>query len=325
MKLKRMIGIIFLTGAGVTYATAQKQKFDSAYIQKFEKENVAELYPGIYRSSFLFKSPKEKTGFRLLANSSAYIGTYFEYKWLALNFSTAIPETQLDRNIRLRYNSLNLRFGTPSFMFKPFLNSYNGLLIPENKRDREFLLFKNIQIVNAGTDVLYYINHQSFSYSASCFFSKQQIKSAGSFIAGVTPLWQQINWTTPSRQLIEDSTTYTLLASQPQWLSLTARFGYTYNFVFNKGKWSIAPVVLLGMGGLHEIQTNRKRFQTITDIQATINAGYNGTHYYFIATAWWDNLKTNLFVKDMDQHNTDISFTVGYRFGNVNRKILGIL
>ncbi|MBX9784292.1 MAG: DUF4421 domain-containing protein [Chitinophagaceae bacterium] len=300
--------------------------FDTSYVKQFEKDNVLELYPGIYNSRFNFKAARNRLNdFRLVANSSAYLGAYLEYKWLAFNLSTAIPGTELDRNIRLRYTSLNLRFGGTQFMYRPFFNSYNGLLIPERKRGREFLPFKNIQITNAGADIYYYSNGKKFSYGASDFFSKQQVKSAGSFIVAVTPMWQKIRWVNPSRELITDSNTFSLLSSQPQWVSLTGRLGCTYNFVFEKGKWSVPPTVLLGVGGLHQIYSVQKKLQPVSDVQAWINAGYNGPHYYFYFTAWWDNLRTNLFVKDLEQVNTDVSVTFGYRFKSWRKKVLGIL
>jgi hypothetical protein len=308
------------------FPVSAQSKFDSSYVRSFEKSNVVEIYPGNYTSDFLFKSPRNRLNdFKLRANSSAYTGVYFEYKWLAFNLSTAIPGTQLDRNIRLRYTSFSMRYGGAQFMFRPFYNSYNGLLLPEGRRREQFLPFKDIQIMNAGTDIYYYLNRKRFSYGASNFFSKQQIRPAGSFIVMATPMWQEIKWRTPSRELIKDTSTYNLLTSQPQWVSFTARVGYTYNFVIQKGRWSISPTVLTGAGALHEIKSNRQNFQGITDLQAWINAGYNGPHYYFYFLAWWDNLRTNLFVKDLRQVNTDVSVTFGYRFRSLKKKMLGIL
>lgn len=309
-----------------SFSWSQSKGVDTNFVKPFSKENVVEAYQGVYSSNFIFTSPHIRNrNFRLQSNSSAYAGIYFGYKWLAINFSAAIPGTQLDRNIRLRYNSFSFRFGTNQFSFRPFFNSYNGLLIPEKRRGREFLPFKDIQLTNAGTDVFYFANDKTFSYKAGAFFSKLQVKSAGSFIAGITPLWQSIKWKTPSRELIDDSATYNLLTSQPEWVSLTARLGYTYNFVFDRGKWSIAPVLLLGAGGLHELNTTQQSFHAISDIQASITAGYNGNNVYCYVGARWDNLRSNLFVKQLEQRNADVSITFGYRFGNAKKKIMGIL
>lgn len=305
---------------------AQQQKADTSFIQPFSKENVVELHPAVYKSNFLFRSMHSRAyNFRMVANSSAYTSVYAGYKWLAVTVSHSLPFTQLDKNVHLKYNSLSFHAGNDAFSVHPFYNSYNGLLIPEKRHSRDYVPFKDMSISNAGTDCYYYANSKTFSYHAAYSFSKKQIKNAGSFIAGISPLWQKIKWHQPSRSLIEDSSTYTLLASDPQWLSLTGRLGYTCNIALHHGSWCIVPTVLLGAGGVKELYSDRHTIQSVSDLQGSLTAGYNGADCYLYLTAWYDNLKTNLFVKNLEERNSDISLTVGYRFSNSKRKWLGIL
>jgi Domain of unknown function (DUF4421) len=305
---------------------AQPATVDTNYIHSFDKQNILEINPGVYSSRFNFTNPGErKNDYRLVANSSGYVGIYLGYKWLSLKYSWAMPGTQLDKNVKLQYTSLGFRFGERHMRFHPFYDSYNGLLIPVQKHKDSFDVFRGIQFSDAGFDFFYFTNTKRFSFSAAYTFSEQQAKSTGSFLIMATPLWQKVNWKSPSRDLISDSATYTLLSSDPHWLSLIARIGYTYNFTFQKGKWSIGPAVLIGGGGLKEMNTPDKNLQAVTDIQAWLKAGYNGPNYYIYFNAWWDNLKTNLFIKNLHQVNTDFSIKAGYRFHSWKKKVLGVL
>lgn len=307
---------------------AQQKKTDTAYIKQFDVPNVVELYAGAYSTHFSFTGVHEhktKNDYRLVANSSAYLGTYVNYKWVSLKYSWAMPGTELDKNVRLKYTSLSLRMGTKQMAFHPFYDSYNGLLIPAKEPGNRYKPFRGIQFSDAGMDLSYYTQSNRFSYHAAAYFSEVQIKSKGTFFMMATPMWQKINWKNPSLDIITDTATFRLLSADPQWISLVARAGFMYNFVFQRGKWSIAPAILVGAGGLKELPVAHTALQAVTDIQAWITAGYNGPEFYFYANAWRDDLQTNLLIKNLQQVNTDFSITAGYRFPNLKKKILKLL
>jgi Domain of unknown function (DUF4421) len=305
---------------------AQQTKVDTNYIHTYIKKNVIEISPGIYSTHFNFTNPGErKNNYRLDVNSSGYAGVYLNYKWLSLNYSFAMPGTQLDKNVKLNYKSFSFSFGERRLQFHPFYDSYNGLLIPEQKHKDSFEIFRGITFRDAGIDLFYYTNSNHFSFYTAQGFSEQQMKSSGSVFLMATPLWQKVNWKNPSRNLIIDSTTYTLLSQEPQWASFIARVGYIYNFSFQKGKWCVIPAVLLGAGWLRELNTPVKKLKVVTDIQTWLKAGYNGPDYYFYFNSSWDNLQTNLFIKNLHQVNSNFSITAGIRFQNFKKKIFKIL
>jgi len=305
---------------------AQKHAVDSNYIQPFDKTNIIEIYPDIYSTRFNFYSPRErKNNYSLVANSNAHISTNLNYKWLSLSYSWAMPGTELDKHVRLQYTSLNLTLGGKQMRFRPFYESYNGLLIPVQKVKRRYDIFQGIQFTSAGFDYYFFSNTKQFSFNAAKSFSLKQVKSAGSIFVMATPSWQKINWKTPSRALVKDSTTYNLLSQRPEWISFIVRIGYTYNFAIDKGKWIIAPAILTGAGLLREINTAERSMHAVTNMQAWLNAGYNGPVFYFYLHAWWNNQQTDLLIKDMKQVNSNFSLTAGYRFHNFHKKILGLL
>lgn len=326
LRLRCLLITLFLFAGIDQRLAAQNTLSDSNYIYRFEKRNVVELYPGISSTKFNFTNPGElKNDYRLVANRSGNIGVYLGYKWVTLKYSWAIPGTQLDKNVKLQYTSLGFNFRIKKWSIRPFYNLYNGLLLPQKPRSGDFKPIRDIKFSDAGVDFFYFFRTSKFSIGAANSFSEKQIKSYGSFFLKLTPMWQKINWQSPSHELITDSTTYMLLADDPEWVSLIARIGYNHNFSFRKGKWSIAPFLILGGGALREINTGIHHLQLVTDVQGGIRAGYNGHHYYIYLNARWGNLQTNLIIKNMHQVNTNLSITGGYRFKSLKKKIMGIL
>ena len=311
---------------------AQKHSVDTTHIRSLLKSNMVETYTGEYATHFNFTSRSDKkSNYKLVANTSGYAGAYFNYKWLSFKYSWAIPGTWLDKNTKFHYTSLSFKFTEGNIQFRPFYHSYNGLLIPEKKERRRmtYTPFRDIRVSDAGSDFFYVTNSKKFSFSAASYFSERQVKSAGSLLFMATPMWQRLaRQNQPQQnttQRVNNAAPNFFLSTNKQWGSLIGRAGYTYNLTFNKGKWSIAPAFLLGGGGLKEINTSDKYLRSVYDMQAWVNAGYNGNDFYVYLSGQWGNLQTNLLIKNMHQINTDVSLTAGLRFGNLERKIMGIL
>ncbi len=320
---------------------AQRWGADTSYIHAFPKKNVVEVFSGQYGTHFDFTShDNRKNNYKLVANTSGYLGTYINYKWLSFKYSWSIPGTRLDENTGFHYTSLSFKITQGNMLFRPFYHSYNGLLIPERKERRRMIYtpFRDIHVSDAGTDLYYLTNAKKFSFNAANYFSERQVKSAGSFLFMATPMWERLSRNARPAQGAAvpqhvNSTAATstrtppasFLASNIQWFSLIGRVGYTYNFVLAKGRWSVAPAVLLGGGGLKELNTTDKYIRSIYDVQSWINAGYNGTNYYLYLNAKWNSRETNLLIRNMHQTDTDLSLTTGFRLGNLKRKILGVL
>lgn len=302
-----------------------QQTVDSSFVQEFEKPNVIEWNTGTYGTGFNFRSYGNRTGdFRLAANSNAFTGVYLNYKWVSLSYYWAIPGTELSRNIRLKQTSFSFRFNRNRFSLIPFYRFYNGLLLENRKNKRAFNAFRNMQVNDAGVRLFYYSNPSKYSYKAGSSFSERQLKSAGGVILMAVPEWQHINWKSPSHALVKDSATYRLLASDPQWASVLLGVGYNHNFVLMKGRWVFSPAIILGAGLLKETN-NRNPVQRLFNLQAAMTAGYSGDLLYGYVNANWQWSQTHLIVKKLNVLDHGISLTVGYRFKNLPKKILGLL
>lgn len=316
------IAVVWLF-AGINNVYAQ-QHVDSAYIKEFARKNSLELYTGQYSTEFRFTKKFDATqNFKLRVNSSSYVGLDLSYKWLYLQYSFNLPGTQLDSRNYFKYRLVRFQFGNRKINIQPFYNYYNGLLIPETGH-RRFKPFQDIAVSNAGFDLFYYTNCTKFSSSSANIFSEQQLQSAGSLFFCLTPLWQKIYWRKHTRGLIHDSTTYDLLSSNPEWVSLLPGVGYTYNLVPGKG-WLIAPAVLAKAGGLKEIHPVKRSIQFLSDLQFWVNAGYSQERYYVYLNTSFERLNSNLLIKDLNRVDLNISLTGGIRFGSLKKKMLGLL
>lgn len=307
-------------------ARAQTSSIDTTFIHVFDKQNNVEVYTGVYRANFQFRKRRsDRQNYRLLANGNSYIGADVNYKWFSLNYSTAIYGTQLDNRSKAKYTDIRFTLNRKRTTFNPFFTSFTGLLIPTGLTKDRYLPFGGIRFLDTGFDGYYYANSDRFSFRASAYSSQQQKRNAGSVILGITPRWQQIRWQHPSRTTITDTVTYDLLSSNPKWISVVGRIGYTYAFTFREGKWKIETAGLLGGGGVREIGTGMRDFQLTTAFQGWMNAGYTKENYYAYFSARLDSQETDLLLKNMTQISTDFSFTLGYRFHNFKKKILRIL
>lgn len=317
-----LILVLFLQGA--LHLLAQDGA-DSSYIHKYEKANVAEWDLGSYSRNFKFKPlHRHNTGLSLAANTNAYTGLYLNYNWLSIQYSWAIPGTELDNKVQLQHTSLAFRFNGKKLSFRPFYNYYNGLLLLTKIKQNEYDAFRNMKFYNAGLQAMYFTNTGKYSYKAGWGFGERQLKPAGGFILTAQPEWTRINWVAPTRDLVHDSLTYDLLSSNPQWGTLTLGTGYNYNIVFKKGLLIISPAAILNGGLLKELN-NKNPLQFVWGLQTWITAGYNGDPFYSYARAFYQFDKSDLIIRRMNTRYYDVSLTVGYRFGSFKKKLAGLL
>lgn len=287
---------------------------------------MVEVNPGISTTHFTFYNRSlHQPSVHLAANSSAYLGIYINYHWLSVKYYFPLPETSMLEDKSLHYTSIKLRFPGKKFGMDPFFDDYNGLLLPQRPHWHDFTGIKGLHFTDAGTDLYYFPNYRHFSFQATNYYSKEQIKSAGSSFLMVTPLWQRISWNHPNDGQIKDSSTFHFLQKQIEWVSLIARIGYSYSIVLEKGTWMITPSFLMGKGVVKPVTTKSDTWKDVSDVQAWLNIGYNGNNWYLYFAGFIDNLHTNLAAKRLQEINTDLSFTYGYRFRSSGHKIAGIL
>ncbi len=320
-----IIGIISFCSVNAQFV------IDSSYIKRFEKENDVEVYTGVTKTSFRFRELANDnfvSQHKLFANTSAYTGFTIDYNWLSIGFSKNIPNTSVAKqSTSIKAVSLHLRKTHEKFLFEAGTDKYRGLILQVNRRQREYEYYDELNYRSYFTRITYIFNAEKFSLNAARNYSLLQAKSAGSFMAIVSPFFQRFTLKGGASEYEEpDSVFLTEISKKPTSVNLLVSGGYTYNFVFNDGEWSINPGIFMGPAIQKNIKPKEgQSLKLIANYQLVLNGGYNGQHFYFHVNAVYNNNSYHFMNSKMSIHNRGISLTCGYRMGKLKNKIFGVL
>ena len=322
--------LYFITGI-LSFCDSNAQfVIDSSYIKRFEKENDVEVYTGVTKTSFRFRELANDnfvSHHKLFANTSAYTGFTIDYNWLSIGFSKNIPNTSVAKqSTSIKAVSLHLRKTHEKFLFEAGTDKYRGLILQVNKRQGEYEYYDDLNYRSYFTRITYIFNAERFSLTAARNYSLLQAKSAGSFMAIVSPFFQRFTFKGGSTQFEEsDSVFLSAMSKKPTSVNLLVSGGYTYNFVFN-GKWSINPGLFVGPAIQKNLNPKEgQSLKLIANYQLVLNGGYNGQHFYFHVNAVYNNNTYHFMNAKMSIHNRGVSLTCGYRMGKLKNKIFGVL
>lgn len=306
-------------------------RIDSSYIKKFDRENDVEVYTGVTKTSFRFRQLANDnfiSQHKLFANTSAYTGFTIDYNWLSLDFSKNIPNTSVAKqSTSIKALGIHLRKTHEKFLFEAGTDKYKGLILQINRRQREYEYYDDINYRSYFTRITYIFNAEKFSLKAARSFSVLQAKSAGSFMATVSPFYQRFTLKGGFNENEKsDSAFLSEISKKPSSLNLLVSGGYTYNFIFDDGEWSINPGIFAGPAIEKNLYPKEgQSLKLIANYQLVLNGGYNGQNIYFHINAVYNNHTNHLMNSRMSIHNRGVSLTVGYRVGKLKNKILGVL
>ena len=322
---------IFIVGIISFCSTNAQFVIDSSYIKRFEKENDIEVYTGITKTSFRFREFANDnfiSQHKLFANTSAYAGFTIDYNWLSIGFSKNIPNTSVAKqSTSIKVLSIHLRKTHEKFLFEAGTDKYRGLILQINKRQREYEYYDDINYRSYFTRITYIFNAERFSLNAARNFSLLQAKSAGSFMAIMSPFFHRFTLKGGPREYEEsDSVFLSEISKKPSSINLLISGGYTYNFIFNDGEWSINPGIFMGPAIQKNIEPKEgQSLKLIANYQLILNGGYNGQNFYFHVNAVYNNNSYHFMNSKMSIHNRGVSLTCGYRIGKLKNKLFGVL
>lgn len=326
------IRILFFIVAFIASFTARSQfVIDSSYIKSFEKSNDVEIYTGVSKTSFRFRkftNDNYISQHKLFANTSAYAGVTIDYNWLSLSYSKNIPNTSVAKqSTSIRAFGIHLRKTHEKFLFEIGTDKYKGLILLINRRQGEYEYYDDINYRRYFTRITYVFNAERFSTKAARSFSLLQAKSAGTFMVSISPFFQRFTLKGGFNEYEKnDSAFLTEISKKPSSLNLIINGGYTYNFVFNEGEWSINPGVFVGPAIQKNLYPEEgQSLKLIANYQLTLNGGYNGKQYYFHVNANYNRMSSNLMRSKMSTNERGVSLTIGYRMGKLKNKIFGVL
>ncbi len=145
-------------------------------------------------------------------------------------------------------------------------------------RRRMDLEFDNIAQRTLSGAAYYFFNHRKYSQAAAYSFSKYQLKSAGTWIAGISFSHQRIAMDFSS---LPPSMTEHLPSLEPRYLFHYTDYdllgGYAYNWVLSPRRWLINGTIMPSVGYKRsfEMATDGKRNMFSTNVRAMVSAVYN--------------------------------------------------
>jgi len=315
----------------LTFKSQAQFIIDSSYIKKFAKPNDVEVYTGVTKTSFRFRKLANDnfiSQHKLFANTSAYTGITLDYNWLSLDYSRNIPNTSVAKqSTSIKALGIHFRKMYNQFLFEAGTDKYKGLILEVNRRQQEYEYYDDINYRSYFTRITYIFNAERFSLNAARSYSVLQAKSAGSYMVSVSPFFQRFTLKGDFNEYDEsDSVFLSEINKKPSSLSLIVSGGYTYNFIFNQGEWSINPGVFIGPAIQKKLyQKDGTSLKLIANYQVVLNGGYNGQNVYFHVNAAYSRQSGHLMNSKMSINDRSVSLTVGYRMGKLKNKIFGVL
>jgi hypothetical protein len=207
---------------------------------------------------------------------------------------------------------------------------YSGLVLPLHNRRGDFDHFNNVNYREYSMNLYYFLNFRRFSYNSAYRNSYKQTRSAGSMILLLSPIYQSFNVSDTAGASISagDKRFIQIIQKEPKWITLLSRLGYSYNFILDKGKWSINPSFLAGIGAetpLNNSPIFNHPAAMVNSLQGRLNGGYNGNDYFIGVNVILDKTIYHLDDTRFNIINNYYALNFGYRFRSLKHKILWLL
>lgn len=233
-------------------------------------------------------------------NTPAQYGVGLDYKWLALEASFTIPGlSDLDPD-RGTTKATGLGFGYTGrrWWFRNFLRYTEGfhatdpeLVDPDWNEGDPYPYRGDIRNLTYMASLNYGFNARRFSYNAAIWQMELQKRSAGSFIAGATFWYSQIEWDDsliPQYDVASyGAETISLNAGRSWTTSLTGGYAYTVT-LWKRGFVNALAVPGVGFRRLR-LELEQGNAETSWEVAGTLElragAGYIGDRWYAALTA----------------------------------------
>lgn len=303
-----------------------QQKADSTYMQPVEKSNDLEAYLGKYNKVFRFS----RANFRhhkLMANTSAYIGLHADYKWLSADLSTSLPRTFVDNAVHGR-KALGIHLGktTNTIRLDGGYERFNGLVVPLSNRPIRLEEKTGFSYTDYSAQGTYIFNPGKFSLPAAMNYGAVQLRSAGTLLTNLSTTVHMFTQRADSASHPSTDAGHVMhaLGEHPSWMNAILHGGYSYNFIFGHGSWSVNPWLMTGIGAQWELK-GKAGTKLVYDYRCTLTMGYNSPQVYVYLNAFYDHIDSRLRNSNLIVRDNDLWLTVGYRLGTLGHKIMGLL
>lgn len=295
--------------------------YDSTYVKGSGKRFNVKLKGDSWFDSYNFRFDN---GYKLdmFSSPSTTMGLYLTYMAVSVGY---------DMNIGKYFNGgqrarkrFNLQFNCSLFALEYYTSSNDiGTRITRmghaGAMDRKDVDFMGINTSQWGVDLYYFFNHKNYSQAAAFYYSKIQVRSSGSFFAGLS-FWGQ-KYDFDFSEIMNSEQAPQLPSS---WgnnyivknKNYGVKFGYAYNWVFHRG-WcmgtSVAPVIGLRDGYINNPSDVHTTFAMSSQVKMSLVYNYK-TKWFFGGVARWDAGLAYDKEHTLLSGNLSLELSAGFRF-----------
>lgn len=258
---------------------------------------------------------------QMLSDPSSTLGFYLTYMAVSVGYDMNIGK--YFNGGQLARKRFNFQFNCSLFAVE-FYNISNDIgttirrMGPERETERVKIPFKGINTSQWGLDLYYFFNHKRYSQAAAFAYSKLQVRSQGSFYAGISLNDTQYSfdfWDLPTNErppLPQSWNNFYRVKDK----SYSVIIGYGYNWVFHKG-WvlgvSESPLLGLRHGYIVDASKTKNSFGINNMLRASLIYNYK-TKWFFGIVGKWDMALLSDHEHTLIANNISAEVSAGFRF-----------
>ena len=264
-------------------------------------------------------NPGKKVPVRMMSDPYANIGAYLQYMAVSVGYSFDIGNLISGDEVKhkkLEYSFNCARFNIEGHYWENDGGTYIRTFGDFNRGHLIKKRFDGVKLTDIAVYGYYIFNNRKFSLGAAYNFSKYQLRSAGSFIAGFS--YNNINIGIDFNNLPEELKPY--LGIPPEtyrfhYRSYTVIGGYTYNWVINrKLLFNISLFPGVGINRTYADDHSGSATTCAFNIRALSSLTYNLKRFFICAVAkldgnWYISGSNTLF-----SSVENLQLSVGIRF-----------
>lgn len=306
-----------------TYRWGDKffNSYDSLYVvgtgNRFNIKLKTESWTDVYRFYF---DEEPYTRMNMMTNPTTNAGFWLTYMAVSAGYDMNVGKYFGGGESRRRWS---FQFNCSLFAADIYFSKSNiatdiNSLGPRGNIRKTHIRFNGIENDSWGLDLYYFFNHKHYSQAAAYAFSKIQVKSSGSFYAGLS-FWG-LDYDFDFNSLPNDIKLQLPLAAydyryRTKSKNYGLRLGYGYNWVFKKG-WTLAvsesPIIGLRRGWLLTYDEDKSSLSLYNRFKASVvynhNPWFAGLVFRMENALFYDKSHTML------SSAMSVEASVGYRF-----------
>ncbi len=302
-----------------------KLSIDKKYIRSFQKDITTRIYLARRYATIRLPSDIRHHYAKFVPNTTFNVGVGATYKSATLNIGYGIPGINNASSKRGKTNYLDIQahLYPHRFALDFYGQMYSGFYLRPQAAVpgvSGFYVDENIKFRLLGGAAYYIFNHDKFSFRSILAQDEWQIKSAGSFLAGIELFYGVIRSDTGRiiPIMLPDFTGLSDL-NRMRFLNFGPGIGYAYNYVYRKNYFaSLSTTVNVTADWVKEQMQNdvfKKGMQLTPNFRYRFSLGYNSRRWAIVGTFTENNIILNSKLT-----NTNYRFSAGqYRISFVRR------